>query len=88
MNTHNKPRRKKGLVIDEIDADLLVYDPKSDHLHLLNATASTIWELCDGSRASQEIVEEIVKHFSSENHDIKAQVEGALQQLYEKGLIE
>jgi hypothetical protein len=40
--------RKKGLIIETLDDELLVYDLKTDHAHCLNPTATLIWRYCDG----------------------------------------
>ena len=37
----------------------LVYDPSSEAVHLLNATAMAIWVLCDGETDPEEMVEAI-----------------------------
>lgn len=40
--------RREGLVIKEVDDEVLVYDLERDQAHCLNASAALIWQLCDG----------------------------------------
>lgn len=40
--------RRAGLVVKEVDGELLVYDCDRDRAHCLNATVYAIWKLCDG----------------------------------------
>ena len=44
-----KPQaRDAGLVIEELDDELLVYDPERHKAHCLNNTAALVWRQCDG----------------------------------------
>lgn len=49
------PRRAGLLEVNEADDGLVVYDPANDQVHHLNATASIIFDLCDGTRDPEEI---------------------------------
>lgn len=44
-------------------AELLLYDPESDRLHILNETAMQVWQLCDGQHDGQDIVEEVARRY-------------------------
>jgi hypothetical protein len=47
--------RESGLVIKELDDELLVYDLDSHKAHCLNKTAALIWRLCDGKTTAPGI---------------------------------
>jgi hypothetical protein len=40
--------RKSGLIIQEADSEILIYDQTNDKAHCLNETAAKIWKYCDG----------------------------------------
>jgi coenzyme PQQ synthesis protein D (PqqD) len=40
--------RKDGLIVKELEDELLVYDRESNKAHTLNKTAAMIWKQCDG----------------------------------------
>ena len=40
--------RKRGMVIKEVDNEVLVFDTERDRAHCLNLSAAAIWRLCDG----------------------------------------
>ena len=40
--------RKKDLVIQKLDDEVLVYDLRTDRAHCLNPTAALVWRYCDG----------------------------------------
>ena len=40
--------RKSGLIIQEVDGEVLIYDQVSNKAHCLNQTAAKVWKYCDG----------------------------------------
>lgn len=50
MQQSYKPlARSEGLVVQEMDGELLVYDVTADKAHSLNATSAAVWKACDGA---------------------------------------
>lgn len=47
--------RKTGLLIEQVESELLVYDTANHHAHTLNSTTSLIWEQCDGQKDGADI---------------------------------
>lgn len=47
--------RKEGLVIQEMAAEVLVYDLETNKAHCLNQTAAAIWKSCDGKNSVSDI---------------------------------
>jgi hypothetical protein len=43
--------RKSGLIIQEVDSEILIYDQNTDKAHCLNQTAAKVWKYCDGETA-------------------------------------
>jgi hypothetical protein len=42
--------REKGLVVQDLPDETLVYDLERHRAHCLNRTAAAVWRLCDGKR--------------------------------------
>ncbi len=40
--------RSVGLIIQEVDSEILIYDQDTSKAHCLNQTAAKIWKYCDG----------------------------------------
>ena len=40
--------RRQGIVIKEVDNEVLIYDLERDKAHCLNPSAAAIWRRCDG----------------------------------------
>jgi hypothetical protein len=47
--------RRDGLVVSEVEGDVLVYDLQRHRAHCLNATAALIWRQCDGRATIGEL---------------------------------
>ena len=51
--------RATGLLVRELDDELLVYDLDSHRAHCLNRTAAMIWNRCDGKNTVAQITENV-----------------------------
>ena len=52
--------KRKGTIWREADGNqTAIYEAETDGLHMLNATALAIWELCDGHTNIEEMVSAI-----------------------------
>ena len=40
--------RRSGLIIQEVDNEILIYDQETNKAHCLNQTAAKVWNYCDG----------------------------------------
>lgn len=58
-NPLNPVARKKGLVIQEVPEEVLVYDLETNKAHCLNKTAALVWQSCDGRRSVSEIADHV-----------------------------
>jgi len=54
-----RPVRKQEVWLRQAEGENVVYDPDSGAVHILNATAVAIWELCDGQTDPREMVDAI-----------------------------
>ena len=52
----NKPQvRRDGIIVRELDSEILIYDTESNKAHCLNDTAALVWKQCDGQSTAAEI---------------------------------
>src|SRR5947207_12714590 len=52
----NKPQaRHDGLIVRELDNEILIYDTETNKAHCLNDTATLVWKQCDGQSTAAEI---------------------------------
>jgi hypothetical protein len=60
----NFPRQRASVVLRELGAESMLYDPDGDKVVRLNATARRIWDLCDGDRDIPAIAAAIQNEFA------------------------
>ena len=54
------PSLRSDLLTREVDLEVVVYDPKTGEVYLLNPTAASIAEMCDGKTSLSQISQTIV----------------------------
>ena len=75
------------IVETDIDGDLSLYDPSTEQVMVLNATATDVWLLSDGEHTLPEMVELLAKAYGVEPDDIKDEVEETISSFVENGFI-
>jgi len=78
--------RTKGLVVQALPDEVLVYDLKRHKAHCLNSTAALIWKSCDGQTPLAEMVHILEQEMNTAVPE--AVVVIALQQLGRAHLLE
>ena len=81
-------KKRTDILFEEIEDEVVIYDPRTHYVHHLNPMASIIWELFDVSVSPQEIVKEIVDSLNAESQKVEKDVQETLKHLQEKGLLE
>lgn len=82
------PRRRSDLHARLVDGEIVVLDRKADLVHQLNATASFIWQRCDGRATRHDIAAQLVEAFEVDADTAATSVASALEQLARLGLLE
>jgi len=79
---------RQDLMAKQVGADLILYDLISREIHVLNATAAAIFQLCDGSRTSEEIAKLLAETFDGVEYvQAYEDVKRALDMLRAKQLV-
>lgn len=81
-------KKRTDLLVEEIEDEVVIYDPRTHYVHHLNPMASIIWELFDVSVSPQEIVKEIVDALKTDSSTVEKDVQETLKHLQERGLLE
>jgi pyrroloquinoline quinone biosynthesis protein D len=72
----------------DLGDEYLIYDPDTDHVHVLNGTAREIFLLCNGSRTAEEIAAELARKYGVEPSVTLADTRETLRQLSELGALD
>jgi PqqD family protein of HPr-rel-A system len=82
-----RPLRKEGLFLRQAKGENAVYDPASGKVHLLNATAWAIWDLCDGDTDPEEMIDAICEISRMHRDLVSEDVRRVLKEFDEAGLL-
>ncbi len=82
------PTLRSDLVFRVVDEDLVVYDPLTDRTSLLNQSAATILDLCDGTRDARAIARTIREELAGLPESLERDVEQLLIDLGRQGFFE
>lgn len=85
-----RPRTRPGLTTSELPGgEVVVATPDHQRATILNAMASAVLDLCDGSRSSTEIARFIGEHLPDADPErVSRDVAEVLRTLEEAGLVE
>jgi hypothetical protein len=79
---------KAGLLVREVDGEVLVLDAAADRIHQLNASASLIWRLHERGADAAEIAASLAIEFDLDKHRAYTDVKAALEQFRSLNLID
>ena len=72
----------------QLGDELLVYVSDRESAYALNESARAIWDLCDGSRTTKDIVSELEEHVSDSVDGLETDVQETVSRLQDLGLLE
>jgi hypothetical protein len=83
-----RPEAREDVSSEELEGEILVYDPDSQKTFNFNGTGAFIWSLCDGHYALNEIIDAIDEQATGTNREmIREDVEQFVGNLCEDNLI-
>lgn len=89
MEDNYKPKKDERLITREEDEALLIFDPDTGAIKVLNETAALIWNSIDGNTSVKDITEIVAKENPDETKQtIKEDVLKFLKELQEHKFIE
>ena len=81
-------RRVSSLPYQKLNDEVLVVDPKTREVHLLNSTATRIWELLETPHTPDELLVALTREFDAPEEALRADIETLLGELGAKGLVD
>ena len=81
------PKRRDGVAAQVADGEAVLLDIESGEYFSLNFVGSRIWELCDGTRSTAEIVSVICEEFDVAEDVATADAREILDELEQQKLV-
>jgi len=83
-----KPKVREDLAVVELDGEAVIYDERTNDLHLLNPTATIVFHLCDGTATMREMSADISQTFGVPDDEIERQVRSLVRRFRDAELLE
>jgi hypothetical protein len=82
------PRRRTDILEDVLDAEGVLYDPRTGRTSRLNQTALAVWRSCDGISTTRQIAERLTEQYDVTPERALDHVEQLLLLFAEGGLLD
>ncbi len=81
------PHKKAGVMAQQVLDEMVLYDGNTEMGYSLNASARSIWDLCDGSRTLATICDAIAEELEIEPTMLHSDVRTTVSELLKLGLL-
>lgn len=75
------------LIETEVDGEICLYDPKREKVTVLNATASDVWRMVDGTLTKGQIIDALAASYGMNPDQISADVDSTITAFQQADLI-
>jgi len=88
MNTAEKYRVLSDCLVEDMDGELLVYNPTTATTLHLNGSSAVVWGLCDGQNSIDAMIELISDAYPDQADQIAGDVTDVIKRLLQSNVIE
>jgi Coenzyme PQQ synthesis protein D (PqqD) len=81
------PVIRRGVTLVPLAESTALYDEIAQFVVTLNSSASEIWQRCDGSATTEEIVSDIAREYAADEQEVRHDVRATLSELRSLGLV-
>jgi PqqD family protein of HPr-rel-A system len=85
--TEPLPRARDDVERVVVDGEAVVYDPVTGDVHHLNATATVVWQCCDGTGTVDALVDDLAATYHAPRSQVATDVGGLLDDLTSRHLL-
>ncbi len=79
----DKPIRNESCHMEELDDEVLLYNPANNKTLYINKSASVIWQLCNGDQSVEDIIKMIQDAYPGNSNDLRQDILDTLNNLAE-----
>jgi PqqD family protein of HPr-rel-A system len=82
-----RPLRRTGLTVHELDGEALIFNAATNDTHRLNRTAYFIWQCCDGAHDLADITHRMTETFEVSEESAETHARNMIELLHERSLL-
>ncbi len=83
----DKPLRNDSCHMEELDDEVLLYNPVNNKTLYINKSASVIWQLCNGEQSVGDIIAMIQEAYPESKNDLQKDILETLNNLVDNDAI-
>ena len=83
----DKPIRNESCHMEELDDEVLLYNPTNNKTLYINKSASVIWQLCSGELSVEAIITMIQEAYPSDDDGLRQDILDTLKTLAENDAV-
>jgi hypothetical protein len=83
----DKPIRNESCHMEELDDEVLLYNPTNNKTLYINKSASIIWQLCNGNQPVEDIIKMIQEAYPSDDGGLQQDILDTLNSLLENDAV-
>ena len=83
----SRPQQKEKVLSQMASGSLVLLDVNGGNYYELNEVGARVWELCDGTRCVQEVVDVVRQEYSASPESVRADVLELLTDLKDESLL-
>ena len=76
------------VLAEQMDDDVLLYNPVSASTLHLNNSSALVWQLCDGQRSIGQIINTLEATYPEQAAQIREDVVSAITEMHEHGVLQ
>ena len=87
MNNTDIFKQNEDCLLEDMDGEMLLYNPTSSVTLHLNGPSAIVWQLCDGERSAEKIVALVKEAYPEQSAQIEDDVASVIDDLSERNVL-
>ena len=75
-------------LLEDMDGEMLLYNPNTSTTLQLNAPSAVVWQLCDGERSVQDIIDVVLEAYPEQSEQNPSDITTVLSDLSSREVLE
>ncbi len=88
MNNSNVYKQTEDCLLEDMDGEMLLYNPSNATTLHLNGPSVIVWELCDGERSTKEIINMVKQAYPEQSDQIADDIISVIEDLSSRKVLE
>lgn len=88
MNNLEVYKQADDCLLEDMDGEMLLYNPKNATTLHLNGPTVIVWELCDGERSVQQIIDLVKDAYPEQSEQIADDITAVITDLSSRDVLE